>query len=420
MVVVILVDEVLGRMGFYKTLKNRGYEIAIIGTGKYSDLADYIIDADPKNLDMVVSELTTFMQKHEIACIFTASEFGIEIAAAASEILDIPYNTSFKAIKRARNKYLTRSLLSKNEIPTPQFFIAESEGEIIDKLKEFKFPVILKPLNAAGSCSVTKINSLAEAREKMQLAIKNRDRMPVNMHRKDTTHDYWLVEEFLEGFEISVESITYNSKTEVICIHDKFCTIDEPYFIEKIFVTPSIRIDIKLENEIVNMTKAILSALEFDFGVSHVEYKITSDGPRLLEVNGRVGGAMVVESVWRSTGINLYEVLLDIRTGHEFHVDIDKIRREKVAFSMIPVEEGVVEEIKGFDLVNKSKHIVYAEPWVEIGERIRARQANYGGFIFATGGDIENMLAEINKEEKKIEFVIKKEENNDSEEICID
>ena len=129
---------------------------------------------------------------------------------------------------------------------------------------------------------------------------------------------------------------------------------------------------------------------------------------------------MVVESVWQSTGINLYEVLLDIRTGHEFHVDIDKIRREKVAFSMIPVEEGVVEEIKGFDLVNKSKHIVYAEPWVEIGERIRARQANYGGFIFATGGDIENMLAEINKEEKKIEFVIKKEENNDSEEICID
>lgn len=128
MVVVILVDEVLGRMGFYKTLKNRGYEIAIIGTGKYSDLADYIIDADPKNLDMVVSELTTFMQKHEIACIFTASEFGIEIAAAASEILGIPYNTSFKAIKRARNKYLTRSFLSKNEIPSPPIFHGRIRG----------------------------------------------------------------------------------------------------------------------------------------------------------------------------------------------------------------------------------------------------------------------------------------------------
>ena len=112
-------------------------------------------------------------------------------------------------------------------------------------------------------------------------------------------------------------------------------------------------------------------------------------GKAIIAVSAR---ARVVESVWRSTGINLYEVLLDIRTGHEFHVDIDKIRREKVAFSMIPVEEGVVEEIKGFDLVNKSKHIVYAEPWVEIGERIRARQANYGGFIFATGGDIENMF----------------------------
>lgn len=336
--------------------------------------------------------------------IFSVSEFGIEVAAATAEILGIPYGSSFAAVKRARNKYLTRQFLRDKNVATPNFGIAKNLEELKNIAVNIGFPVIVKPLNGAGACSVIQLNSKTEIEEKAAAMIANRSKMPVNDYRIDTTEEYWIVEEYLDGVEISVECCTFEGETSVIAIHDKYCDVCEPYFIEKTFVTPSPRFTDRQIAEIEQMAKDVLTAIEYDYGIAHVEMKVTEKGPRLLEVNARVGGGLNMESVLCSTGINILEVLLDIRRGIKPNINIT--HRKNVAFTMIPVVEGTVKKILGFEDAMEVEHVSMAQPYLEVGEVVKARQANYGGFILAKDDEMPILLDALKVAEQKVDFEI--------------
>lgn len=405
-VVVIICPDVLKKPFFYEAIKARNYDIAVVADKYEGDKADYVLNIDYRNLDIVVSELVKFRENHKIAMIFSVSEFGIEVAAGAAEILGIPYGSSFAAVKRARNKYLTRQFLRDKNVATPNFGIAKSIEEIEKIATNIGFPVIIKPLNGAGACSVIQLNSAGDMEEKITTMIANRRKMPVNDYRVDTTEEYWIVEEYLDGVEISVECCTFDGETTVIAIHDKYCDVCEPYFIEKTFVTPPPRFSTQQIEEIQQMAKDVLAAIEYDYGVAHVEMKVTSKGPRLLEVNARVGGGLNMESVYYSTGINILEILLDIRRGIKPNIQIDE--RKNVAFRMITVEEGRVNKISGFDDALEVEHVSMAQPYLEVGEIVKARQANYGGFILAKDGEMPALLDALTVAEEKVEFEIEK------------
>ncbi|MDE5907143.1 MAG: ATP-grasp domain-containing protein [Lachnospiraceae bacterium] len=411
-VVIIIVPAVLEKEDFYKVLRKRNYEIAVLGEKYDGDKADYFIKADRYNIDQVVSELVKFNQEHKIAMIYSSSDFGIEIAAEASEILGLPYSSSYASVKRARNKYLTRQFLEDRGVPSPKFFLASSVQEIIDKSDILKFPIIVKPLNASGSCAVVQINCLDEVFEKTKDLIDNRRKMPFHDFMKETTEQYWIVEEYLDGIEVCVESYTYNKETEIVAIHDKYCNVCEPYFIEKTLITPSPRLSINQIKEIEEMTKKILSAIDYDYGISHVELKVTKEGPRLLEINARSGGGLIIESVLRSTGINMLEVLLDIRTGIKPEIKIDE--RKNVGFTMVVANEGRVVEINGFDDAKKIDGVDIAQPFIKVGDVVKARQAIYGGFILAKYKSMPEILKILDEADKKITIKVV---SNDKEAI---
>lgn len=405
-VIAVIGSSVLKKDNFYEVIRNHGYEILIIDKDYTGEQADYVINVDPSQTEVVISEIAAFREEHDVKTIFTASEFYIETAAIVAETLGIPNGSNLAAVKRARNKFLTRQYLRDNNIPTPKFFISNNIKRIHEKISEFELPVIIKPLNSSGSCSVIKINKLDELNEKLNDAIIHRSGMPVNDYMKDTTEEYWLVEEFLDGIEISVESYTFKGKTTVVAIHDKYCKIDEPYFIEKTFVTPSPRISNELTNTIIDMNKKVLKAIEYDNGLSHIEYKLTEKGPMVLEINARLGGGLVMESVYKSTGVNMLEVLLDIRCGKEPQVKINK--RRNIAFTMLPIEEGKVVGVTGFEEVKAMEEIEMAEQWMKIGEVVKARQANYGGFLMACDKEIDELVKILIVAENKIKFQVEK------------
>lgn len=401
-VIILGADEVLEKEGFYELLREKNYKIAAVSKEFSTNKADYYIKLDVTNIDVVISELVKFREEHEIALIFSVSEFGVETAAVASSVLGIKYGTSLVAVKRARNKYLTRQILRDNNIPTPKFFLAKSKKEIIDNIDKVEFPIIIKPLDAAGSCSVTQINTLEQLNEKIDFAFDNRDSMPVNDHRVDKTREYWIVEEYLDGIEISVECCTFDKETTVMAIHDKYCDVCEPYFIERTFVTPPPRFSKNQIKEIEDMAKKVLAAIGYDYGISHVEMKVTKKGPRLLEVNARMGGGLNMESVLRSTGISVLKVLLEIREGKKPEININE--RKNVAFRLVTSNEGKVTEINGFEDAKKIDGVEISIPTLKVGDIVKARQANYGGFILAEGKNVDELLDCLDRAEERIEI----------------
>ena len=405
-IIIIIRSTGTQKLKVVKIAKDMGYEIAIAAEKGFKDtdkIFDYIIDTDVNNIDALVTDIAEFELQHDVIAILSFTEFGIEYSATISNILGYS-GLSFKAAKICRNKFLTRSELKKHDLPSPKFLKVKNLEEMKKGIENIGVPVIIKPLNLAASCATVKINNINEIKEMYARLREMRKKSPVVGIMNDTIENYWIVEEYLEGFEISVETFTFNGETTIVAIHDKMCVVEAPYFLEEFFVTPSPRIDANLAKQIEDLTKKSLKSIGFNLGLSHVEYRITEKGPLLIEINGRLGGGLIGESVYISTGVNMYEVLLKMHLGIKPEVNIEQ--HNPVAFQMIVCPEGTVKSVIGFDEAMKNNKLKIVDQRIKVGDIVKARQADYGGWILATGDNLDEIINNVQEASAKIKFFV--------------
>lgn len=102
--------------------------------------------------------------------------------------------------------------------------------------------------------------------------------------------------------------------------------------------------------EIEDISETLLSGMEAPTGWYHIEFKLTNSGPRLIEVNGRLGGD-IADLLQRSFAINAAAVAAGLVSslpgGQEFESD-----GIPYAFTTpFPVEACALKKIAGVDLL---------------------------------------------------------------------
>lgn len=213
----------------------------------------------------------------------------------------------YKAAVRANNKYQMREAFIRAGVPCPKFIMATPETLytpiVIDCLKEFQYPIITKPSDRSGSLGVTKITMPTEFYPAVELAME-----------KSFQHQA-MIEEFIEGREISVEFISYRGIHYPLQITDKVTT-EAPHFVELEHHQPSTLSD-EMFASIYEITKTALNALGLTNGASHAEYKITKDGRiAIMEIGGRMGGDFIGSDLVRlSTGYDFVKGVIDVALG---------------------------------------------------------------------------------------------------------
>lgn len=199
------------------------------------------------------------------------------------------------------NKYKMRQCFATNGCPSPKFTIAkQTEGYNVDR---FSFPLIVKPTDRSGSRGVEKVyteEQLAKAVERAQ--------------RESFDHEA-IIEEFVTGREISVETISFEGKHYVLQITDKVTT-GEPYFVELEHHQPSNLPDV-IQSEIRELVPKALDALHVKYGASHSELKIQEDGSiRFIEIGARMGGDFIGSTLVKlSTGYDFLSGVINIALG---------------------------------------------------------------------------------------------------------
>lgn len=235
-----------------------------------------------------------------------ASDVAAPTVAYVANKMKLVGNEYTAAVK-ANNKYQMREAFMKVGVPCPKFMMVTPETlhtpEVIDGLREFQYPMITKPSDRSGSLGVTKIMKPAEFYPAVELAME-----------KSFKHQA-MIEEFIEGREISVEFISYNGKHYPLQITDKVTT-EAPHFVELEHHQPSTLSD-EMFATIYDMTKSALDALGLTNGASHAEYKITHDGRiAIMEIGGRMGGDFIGSDLVRlSTGYDFVKGVIDVALG---------------------------------------------------------------------------------------------------------
>lgn len=133
--------------------------------GYYTILCDYLSDnpgqrvADKFYLESTTDKETILKiaQKEKIDGIVAyASDPAAPTAAYVAEKLGLPTNP-YETVRILANKNLFRKFLKNNGFSCPNMEEANSYDELIEKIENLKFPVIIKPVDSSGSKGITKL-----------------------------------------------------------------------------------------------------------------------------------------------------------------------------------------------------------------------------------------------------------------------
>lgn len=243
-------------------------------------------------------QILSVCQEKQIDGICTiASDVAAPTVAYVAENMGLVGN-SYEVAIRANNKYLMRRAFSALNIPCPAY----QKITAFEQLNpcSLHFPLIVKPTDRSGSLGVTKVERIEELLAAVETALDC-----------SFKHDA-IVEEFIEGKEISVELISYQGIHYPLQITDKVTT-ESPHFVELEHHQPA---DLTKEQykEIYDLTKRALDALGVTNGASHSEYKITKEGEvYVMEIGARMGGDFIgSDLVQLSTGYDYLKGVIDV------------------------------------------------------------------------------------------------------------
>ncbi len=233
-----------------------------------------------------------------------ASDVAVPTVSYVAEKMHLVGN-SVASAELCTNKYLMRNTLSGAGLKSPKYvFVSSRDTQHINTM-QLTYPLIVKPVDRSGSLGVTKITQPCELPNAVEYA------------QKVSLVGEAIVEEFVNGTEVSVETVSWAGRHHHLCITDKE-TSGDPHFVELAHHQPSLLPD-EICTKIRTDTARGLEALHLKNGASHAEFIVAGEEIFVTEIGARMGGDFIgSDLVQLSTGYDFLEAVIEISLGH-FH-----------------------------------------------------------------------------------------------------
>ena len=315
-------------------------------------------------------------KKEKIDGIITlASDMPIRTVAAVCENMNL-HGIDVKTAIRATNKFCMREALRKKNVPIPKYFKVNSYNEYLNAIKNIGEEFIVKPVDNSGSRGIFLVDDV----NNVQMVTNAFD-----YSKKYSRNGDLLVEEYMHGEEVSVESFTIEGVTEVVQITNKITT-GSPYFVEIGHSQPC-----KYSKEMTELIKNVaiqgISALGINNSPSHTEIKITEEGPKIVEIGARLGGGNITTHlVPLSTGVNMVSNVIKLAIGDEINLVHSKEVGSAIFF-FYSNEDGIIRKIEYNKDIFLDDRLVEMSFQKRVGDRVTKllNGSDRFGFIITTG-----------------------------------
>ncbi|MFJ4700521.1 ATP-grasp domain-containing protein [Streptomyces sp. NPDC088768] len=285
--------------------------------------------------------------RYEIGGVLSWGEFTAAHAAALAAHLQTE-GPAVVAVRACRNKAHARAAFDTHNVPSAGWAPVSGSDDLRRAAARLGYPFVLKPAAAAGSAGVIRIDRPTDLDAAYTFTTGAADSHQV-------ASAGLVAEEYLDGPEISVEVAMNHGEYTAAAI--TFKTLGEPPYFEEIghLVAPALRGPATDEAERVAIRA--LRALGLAHGVAHVEIRLTSTGPRIIEVNPRLGGDLIPHLVRLATGIDLVAAAADLATGRT--PDLTATRDQAAAIGFLyPHTTGHLRKLT-------AETVLTTSPWCE-------------------------------------------------------
>lgn len=297
-----------------------------------------------------------------------ACDTSVVTVAQLCNVLGLPGH-SIEAAINSTDKLKMLQAFSENNVNHPKFQVISRE-EINTAEISVGFPAVSKPVDSSGSRGISFIEN-----EKTVIAAL--------LNSADSSQSgNVLVEEYMEGPEVSVEMLVIDGTPYVLQITDK-TTTGAPHFIEIGHCQPS-TLDKNIQEEIRAIAKQAVLAVGLVNSVAHVEVKVTSEGVKMVELGARLGGDCISSYLIDNSilGIDMTKAAIKIALGEKNDISQYCFSGDSSVVKFILDEVGEVAEISGINEVASMDGIIKVLCTTKVGDKLSGNSENASRHIY--------------------------------------
>ncbi|WP_018352533.1 ATP-grasp domain-containing protein [Longispora albida] len=241
-----------------------------------------------------------------VSGVLTWDEARVTQVAHIADGLRLP-GAGQQAAQWCREKNLTRRALDAAGVPQPRSVSVSGADQAVAAAATIGYPVVIKPNDLLASMGVIRAADEEELRAAYtQLTGYKVGGLPDYVFRP-------LVEECVTGEEISVDSVLFEGELTVLCVARK-TTGYPPYFAEVQHMVDS-RDPLLADAELHAFLQAAHQAVGYSSGVTHTEIMLTAEGPKIIEINGRLGSGLIPYLALEAIGVDIGLAACDTACG---------------------------------------------------------------------------------------------------------
>ena len=232
---------------------------------------------------------------------------GVVTAAYVQDKLGLPGNP-YESVCILQNKDRFRKFLSDNGFNTPEAFGYASMEEALSKADVLRYPVIVKPTDAAGSKGVVRVDGPSELESALKSAFAH------------SISGNVIVEQFIEkqGCSSDSDSFSVDGSLDFVTFSaQRFDAAASNPYTPSVYSWPSTMSE-EEESYLKGELQRLITLLGMKTSIYNIETRVGTDGkPYIMEVSPRGGGNRLSEMIHLATGTSLIENAVRAAVGEE-------------------------------------------------------------------------------------------------------
>jgi biotin carboxylase len=362
-----------------------------------------VVRVDPGDLEASVDRLVA--RSGPVDAVVAVDTPMLVLAAAVAARLGLAHNR-VDAVLASSDKATQRHRWATAGLAQPAFRVVPataSQDAVPDAAAQVGFPCVVKAVSLSGSQGVLRADDGAGA-----AAAAGRIRQ-ILAGAGRPEHEPLLVEEYVPGWELSIDGLLTGGGLTVTAVFDKPDTPEGPTFEETVLVTPS-RLPQPILSATLDIAERAAAALGLRCGPIHAELRLDArdpdQQPTMLELAARSIGGLCSRALRFLDGVSLEELVLANALGRS--VTPHRLARA-AGVLMLPVERaGVLRAVHGGADAAAVPGITGLSITTPVGQTVHPLPEGdrYLGFLFAEGATHQEVEEALRTARRRLRVVI--------------
>lgn len=286
-----------------------------------------------------VDKIKELAAKEKVDFIITVcADQVLQVMAEVSEELKLPCYIDFATAECVSKKSYMKKVFVENSIPTAQYLILNEFNH--NKIASLKFPLIVKPVDSYSSKGVRKVDNL----EQTKLAFSEAR----NISRTSSV----IVEEFVNGDELTVDVYVEEGNAKVLCISNIEKIPEGDRFVIYRTQYPADITNV-LKQKIESIAQNIADAFKLKNSPMLIQMIYDGEDVSVVEFCARTGGGDKFRLIEKVSNFDVIKAIVDLTLGNKPHVEHYDEKPKYIVDEFLYCNRGVLDHLEGFEKMIK-------------------------------------------------------------------